>query len=44
MQEWIDGIGREKVAALVTDNARVMVKAREDLIAKEGYGHIIDLR
>ena len=44
MKDWIDEIGRNKDAALVTDNAKVVVKACEDTIREEGFGHIIELR
>lgn len=44
MKRCIDRVGRENVAALVTDNASNMRKARQLLVAMAGYTHIIELR
>jgi hypothetical protein len=36
-----DEVGQSKVVAVVTDNASSMRKARELLVATEGYTHIM---
>ncbi len=44
MQKAIDIVGKEHFIALVTDNGSNMRAARRLLLAKPGYGHIIELR
>lgn len=44
IHDWAKQIGIKKVAAIITDNAANMVKARELAVQKEGMGHIIPLR
>ncbi len=39
-----DEVGKDKVAALCTDNASNMKKARAMLVQLAGYEHIIELR
>jgi hypothetical protein len=44
IKEWVDLMGAANVAALVTDNASNMVKARALLVSMCGYEHIIPIR
>ena len=44
MKGFVDDLGPTNVAAIVTDNASNMLKARALLVALEGYGHIIPIR
>jgi HD superfamily phosphohydrolase YqeK len=44
LHDWAQQIGMNKVAAIITDNAANMVKARQLAVKMEGMGHIIPLR
>ncbi len=43
-KEAIDEVGRDKVAALVTDNAAACKAARQLVVQSKGYKHIISIR
>ena len=40
----IDIVGRERVAAIVSDSPKVMIAAKRELTSTEGYSHIIAMR
>lgn len=44
IRTWIDEVGREKIGNLVTDQASAMRCAREEVVATEGYTHILQMR
>lgn len=43
-KEQIKIVGASKVAAIVTDNPKVMISARNKLIAMDGHKHILPIR
>lgn len=43
-KNFVDRCGKDRVAAIITDNAANMRVAREQLIKLVGYMHILEIR